>query len=51
MLKGFYSSESSILGGLNGSIAKIDLKQPILAISPLKLTFFDIKLAFKTPKI
>ena len=29
---------------------KIGLKWPILAISPLKLTFFDIKLAFKTPR-
>ena len=31
--------------------AKIGLKQPILAISPLKSAFSDIEWAFATPKI
>ena len=31
--------------------AKIGCKLPIFATSPLKLAFFDIKLAFETPKI
>ena len=31
--------------------AKLGPKCPIIAISPLKLVFFDMKLALETPKV